>query len=170
MREVDTVPERRHDSRGPVRYPRTARVNQVLREVLAEELERRADIDDRLRLATITSIDTTRDLRQAKVYLSSMSDELAEALGEQRSALQRAIGNQVRLKHTPQLIFVSDPAVSHGARVEEILRRLQRDEASAPEVSETDDELQAATPDPLATPGEAENRDRRRGRPKPDGA
>ena len=46
-----------HD-KAPSPYPRTARVNQVLREVVAEALERMADIDDRLRLLTVTSVDT----------------------------------------------------------------------------------------------------------------
>jgi ribosome-binding factor A len=89
---------RRFDNKTPSPYPRTARVNKVLREVVADALERLADVDDRLRLATVTSIDTSRDLRHATVYLSSLSDEAAEAL--------------------------SDPAVAHGLRVEDILRRI----------------------------------------------
>ena len=66
------MPGRRREKRAPAPYPRTARVNEVLREVVAEELERMADTDDRLRLVTVTSVDITPDLSRATVYLSSL--------------------------------------------------------------------------------------------------
>jgi ribosome-binding factor A len=97
----------------------------VLREVVADALERQSDIDDRLRLITVTSVDTAPDLRRATVYLSSLSEDAAEALATQRVALQRQIGREVRLKRTPLLEFAPDPAVAHGFQVEEILRRLR---------------------------------------------
>ncbi|HUY63664.1 MAG TPA: 30S ribosome-binding factor RbfA [Acidimicrobiales bacterium] len=122
---------RRGAQATPSRYPRTARVNQVLREVVADALERVADIDDRLRLVTVTAVDTSPDLRHAVVYLSSLSDLMAEALADQRTQLQQAIGRQVRLKRTPQLTFAVDPGVAHGSRVEEILRHLRADEGPA---------------------------------------
>ena len=113
---------RRHDNRGAAPYPRSLRVNQVLRQVLAEELERLADADERLRLVTVTSVDTAPDLRHATVYLSSLSEDAAEALAERRAQLQRALGRQVRMKRTPQLAFAVDPAVVAGSRVDEVLR------------------------------------------------
>jgi ribosome-binding factor A len=77
---------------GGTRYARSLRVNQVLRQVVAEELERLADADERLRLVTVTSVDCSPDLRQATVYLSSISDDAAEALEERRLALQSCVG------------------------------------------------------------------------------
>jgi ribosome-binding factor A len=100
------------------------RVNEVLRQILAEELERLADADERLRLVTVTSVDTSADLRRATVYLGTLDPEAAEALEERRSQLQRAVGRQVRMKRTPRLQFAADPAVEAGKRVEEVLRRL----------------------------------------------
>ena len=105
-------------------YPRALRVNEVLRQVVAEELERLADADERLRLVTVTSVEVTADLRAATVYLGSIGDDAAEALEERRAQVQRAVGRQVRMKRTPRLHFTADPAVTAGARVEEILRRL----------------------------------------------
>ena len=122
-----TVPGRRREKRAPAAYPRTARVNEVLREVVAETLEKMADTDDRLRLLTVTSVEITPDLSRATVYLSSLPAPAAEALAEQRTQLQRIIGRQVRMKRTPLLLFESDPAVAHGLRVEEILRNLRED-------------------------------------------
>jgi|SRR5580700_1636036 ribosome-binding factor A len=121
------MPERRQSfpSRGGARYARSLRVNQVLREVLAVELERLADADERLLLLTITSVETTPDLRNATVYLSTLGEEAAEALDERRSQLQGVVGRQMRIKRTPRLSFVADPAVASGAAVEEALRRIK---------------------------------------------
>ena len=109
------------------RYPRTARINELLREVLAEELERLLDEDPRLGLLTVTAVHADPDLRHATVFLSSLPDEAATALAEHRIALQAVVGRQVRLKRTPQLAFEADPAVASGQRVEEILRGLEGD-------------------------------------------
>jgi ribosome-binding factor A len=96
----------------------------VIRQVLAEELERLADADERLRLLTITAVDTSSDLRSAKVFVSTLGIEASEALAERLPQIQRHLGRQVRLKRTPRLQFAEDPAVSAGARVEEVLRRI----------------------------------------------
>ena len=106
------------------RYPRSARINQVLREVLAEAIERLADTDDRFLLLTVTGVETDPDLRHAKVWLASLSEEHEAALEAVRVRLQAAVGRQVHLKRTPLLSFAADPAVSTGERVEEILRGL----------------------------------------------
>jgi ribosome-binding factor A len=113
------------------------RVNQVLRQVLAEELERLADADERLRLVTVTSVDTAPDLRTATVYLSSLSTEAADALAERRPQLQGAVGRQTRMKRTPLLAFTADPAVIEGTRVEEALARIREEQAEpgAPDTS-----------------------------------
>jgi len=116
---------RRRESRAPAPYPRTARVNEVLREVVAETLERIADTDERLRLITVTAVVTSPDLSRATVYMSSLPPPAVEALAEQRRQLQGAIGRQVRMKRTPLLEFEADPAVAHGQRVEEILRTIR---------------------------------------------
>jgi ribosome-binding factor A len=114
--------KRRSPAATDHRYPRTARVNEVLRQVVADELERLADVDERLRLLTVTGIETDRDLRHATVWLASISADAAEGLADVRVRLQAAIGRQVRMKWTPLLTFVADPAVATGMRVEQLLR------------------------------------------------
>lgn len=109
---------------GAHRYPRTARVNRVLREVVADELERVGADDPRLGLLTVTAVEVDGDLRHAKVWLSSLGDDTAEALEEQRLRLQGAIARQVRMKHTPLLSFAADPAIASGARIEQIIKEL----------------------------------------------
>jgi ribosome-binding factor A len=104
-------------------YPRALRVNQVLRQVVAEELERLADADE-VPMLTVTSVECAPDMRTAVVYLASLDDAAADVLEEQRGHLQRLIGTQMTIKRTPRLRFVADPAIAAGSRVEELLRGL----------------------------------------------
>ena len=59
--------------------------------------------------------------------MGMLPEEAVEALEERRVALQAAIGRQARMKRTPKLSFVADPAVAHGAAIDEALRRLDGD-------------------------------------------
>jgi ribosome-binding factor A len=105
-------------------YPRTLRVNQVLRQVLAEELERLADADE-LPMVTVTSVDVAPDMRTATVYVATLEEATAVVLEERRVHLQRTLGAQMTMKRTPRLTFKADPAIAAGSRVEELLRGLQ---------------------------------------------
>jgi len=109
-------------------YPRSARVNQILREVISDELARITDVDDRFGLLTVTGVETTADMRQAMVYFDSLRDEDKLALEEHRAQLQSAVNVQTRFKRTPKLSFMADPAVASGEAVEEILRRHAHDD------------------------------------------
>ncbi len=106
-------------------YPRMARVNEVLREVVAEAIEAEAGGDPSLELLTVTAVDCDPDLRHATVLLASLPGPAHEALSGVRARLQAAIARQVRLKRTPQLRFQADPAVAYAERVEGILRDLR---------------------------------------------
>jgi ribosome-binding factor A len=99
-------------------------VNEALREVLGDELER-VD-DERLELVTVTGVQVDSDLRHARVWFDTLEpwEEVAAALAQHRVRLQAAVGRQLRLKHTPELTFDPDPAIAVGTRVEEILREL----------------------------------------------
>lgn len=131
---------------SPRRYPRIARVNEVVRETLADELERLND--PRLGLVTITGVDVRRDLRHATVYYSALDtkkgarevvvaqtperqEETRAALSSAAPHLRAQLGRQVRMKYTPELTFLEDPAIVQGARIEEILRDLSRGEQQA---------------------------------------
>jgi len=117
-----------HSTGGRHPYPRSARVNQILREVISDELLRVSDLDERLGLLTVTGVETTPDMRQAMVFLDSLADDAKAALEEHRAQLQAAVNAQTRLKRTPKLSFMADPAVASGTAVEEILRRARRDD------------------------------------------
>jgi ribosome-binding factor A len=99
-----------------------ARVNELCREILADELE--LIEDERLELVTIINVDVDPDLRRARVDFSSLGedeDEAREALEAHRHRLQTAIAKQARLRNTPELRFAVDEVIAYAARIEELL-------------------------------------------------
>jgi ribosome-binding factor A len=112
-------------SQGGPKYPRSARVGQTLREIIADELVR---IDDeRLAFVTVTGIDVDQELNRAIVYFDSLDGEagdaaIVDALGTHRIRLQSSIAKQIRAKKTPILDFQPDIAIRAAERIDEILR------------------------------------------------
>ncbi len=116
----------------PRRYPRTARANEVVLEVLGEELERLSD--PRLGFVTLTGVELNTDLRVADVYytvLGTEEEHASTAAGLQSATphLRAVVGREVKLKFVPELRFHEDPAVAQGARIEAILRELHEGES-----------------------------------------
>jgi ribosome-binding factor A len=114
-------------------YPRTARLNHLVQEIVADEIERLED--DRLGLFTVVAVDVEPDLRRATVFYTSLSAatgdnerELGEALAQHRGRLQAAIGRQAHLKCTPELVFRQDTVIRQAERIEEIMREIAGDE------------------------------------------
>lgn len=111
-------------------YPRTARLNTLVREIVADELER---IDDeRLELVTLTSVVVDGDLSRAVIYYDHSRGEeadpdISQALTELRPRLQRAVGRQTTFKRTPELRFETDGVLRDAMRIEEVLRGLSND-------------------------------------------
>jgi ribosome-binding factor A len=141
-------------NRGARQYPRTARLNELLREILADELEKIDD--DRLELLSITAVDIEGDLRHAMVFYDSLQgeegdEEVLEALEEVRWRLKGAIARQARIKRTPELTFAPDAAVRSGARIEELLAEVAPTIASPP--PETDGGTDDGTSTDDVSPG-----------------
>jgi ribosome-binding factor A len=110
-------------------YPRSARINQILREIISDTIVRLGDVDERIGMLTVTGVETTEDLRQATVFLDSLSQSAAEALEDRRAQIQASVNAQTRMKRTPKLSFVADPAIVSGEEVERVIRRLRDDES-----------------------------------------
>lgn len=121
---------RRGAPRNQPRYPRTARLNELLREIVAEAVERLDD--DRFELVAVTQVVVDRDLNEAVVYFDTLGGpdddaEVLEAFTEHRVKLQGAIGRQARLKRTPHLTFAADDVERGAERIEGILRTFDHD-------------------------------------------
>jgi len=103
--------------------PRTDRLGELFRELLAEEIAALAD--PRLELATVTDVDVSADLRHAHVYIVGRKGGDDEALlaGLRHAAghLRSVAGRQVRLKRVPELRFHLDPSIETGERIDRIV-------------------------------------------------
>ena len=101
------------------------RVNEAVREVVSARLAEGLR-DPRIGFVTVTSVDTTPDLRHARVYVSVLGseEERAETLAGLESAhglLQQTVATELRMKHTPTLQFVFDESIDRGMRITELL-------------------------------------------------
>lgn len=111
-------------------YPRTARLNELLREILGDAVERLDD--DRLGIVSVSGVEVDSELTLAKVYLSTLDADpelVVGVLTEHRGELKKAISTQARLRRTPDLVFSLDQGITAGDRIEEILRQLHAGEA-----------------------------------------
>jgi ribosome-binding factor A len=131
------------------RSSRMRKIDELLREVLAEEVPRLKD--PRIGFVTITGVDTSPDLHHATVFYSVLGDEeeqaaTAEGLRHAAPHLQAVVGQQVRIKYTPVLEFHVDPSVEQGLRISQILSDL-RDEATESGRTHDDDEPTAGEED-----------------------
>jgi ribosome-binding factor A len=114
---------------------RLLKVNEAVREalssVIAEGLK-----DPRVGFVTVTSVETSADLRHAKVFVSVLGgqrerDETLAGLRSSHGYLQERVAEAVRLKRTPQLDFVYDGSVDHGMHIQELLRRYEAEVRTA---------------------------------------
>lgn len=106
---------------------RMRRVDEAMREVLSGAITSELK-DPRVGFVTVTAVQTTTDLRQARVYVSVLGADAVRrrSLDGLRSAhgyLQRRVAEELRLKHTPTLEFVYDDTTDRGQRIQELLDR-----------------------------------------------
>jgi ribosome-binding factor A len=112
---------------------RTERVQRLAREVLGEAIQ---DLKDpRLGFTTVTAVRISRDLRHARVFVSVLgSDEerqsTMDALKSATSLLRTQLGQQVRMRYTPELAFELDTGADEAQRLEEILHRIEAEPAT----------------------------------------
>jgi ribosome-binding factor A len=98
---------------------RMRRVDEALREVLSDAIQELKD--PRVGFVTVTEVRTSADLRHARVYVSVLGEPAPslEGLVSAHGFLQSRIGQEVRLKRTPELRFVHDDTAERAARLQE---------------------------------------------------
>jgi ribosome-binding factor A len=101
------------------------RVNEAVREVLSARIAEGLN-DPRIGFVTVTSVETSSDLRQARVYVSVLGgeaerEETLAGLDSAHGLLQQAIAGQLRMKRTPTLQFIFDESIHRGMRITELL-------------------------------------------------
>lgn len=110
---------------------RTVRLNSLLKEVISEVIRKDVGHPKVSTLVTVTSVDITKDLSLAKVYISVIGNEKEKE--ETIKALESAAGyiavlasKKVVLRHFPSLIFKLDEGVDKHIRIDTILKELER--------------------------------------------
>jgi len=104
--------------------PRMRRINEVLREVIGGAI---AELSDpRIGFVTVTSVETSPDLRAARVHVSVLGseaerEETMAGLRSSHGVLQSRIAAETRMKRTPTLTFVYDETVEKGMRISRLL-------------------------------------------------
>ena len=120
---------------------RIGRINEEIQKELSSLIRTLKDPRVQNAMISITTVDTTGDLRYAKVYVSVLQKERArEVLKGLKSAggfLRREIGQKLQLRYTPELVFVEDDSITKGAKMYALLSSLQAQEA--PQNDESDD-------------------------------
>ena len=101
------------------------RVNEAVREVVSVRIAEGLR-DPRIGFVTVTSVDTSPDLRQARVYVSVFGnseerDATMAGLESAHGVLQLGVARELRRKHTPTLQFVFDESIERGMRISELL-------------------------------------------------
>jgi ribosome-binding factor A len=107
------------------------RVNEAVRQVLSEAVGELKD--PRIGFVTVTGVETSPDLRQAKVYVSVFGPEESrreslDGLEAAHGVLQGRLARELRLKRTPQLAFEYDPTVERGVRMTQLIDELAPDD------------------------------------------
>ncbi len=106
------------------------RVNEAVREVVSEAVGELKD--PRIGFVTVTGVETSPDLRHARVYVSVLGSEAKrtktlDGLAAAHGVLQARVASELRLKRTPQLAFEYDPTVERGVRMTQLIDELAPD-------------------------------------------
>jgi ribosome-binding factor A len=110
---------------------RMRRVNEAIREALATGIGELKD--PRIGFVTVTGVETTPDLREARVYVSVLGSErkreaTLEGLASAHGVLQARIADDLRLKRTPRIAFEHDRSVDYGVRMSKLIDELAPDD------------------------------------------
>lgn len=109
---------------------RVGRVSEQIKKELSQIIQ--AELKDpRIGFITVTGVETTSDLSQARVYLSVLgNDEQKEAtlkaLASATGFLRSELGKRMKLRHTPELLFKFDSSIEYGSRIESLLEDINR--------------------------------------------
>lgn len=105
---------------------RIGRINEEIQREMSALLRTLKDPRLQSGLVTITHVDTTSDLRFAKIFVSaldkSQEKEMMKGLKSASGYLRRELGASLKLRYTPELQFVADDSIQQGAHILEMLR------------------------------------------------
>ena len=114
------------------RQYRSDRLSQEIEKEVSDILRRRVR-DPRVEGVTITGVDVTGDLQQAKIYYSILSDKASDdqktkaGLEKASGLIRKELGSRLSIYKTPELSFIRDESVQYGDKIGQLLNKLNRD-------------------------------------------
>ncbi|KUP07150.1 ribosome-binding factor A [Bacillus coahuilensis m2-6] len=112
---------------------RSNRIGEQMKKELGDIISRKIK-DPRIGFVTVTDVQVTGDLQQAKVYITVLDDSKREdtlkGLSKAKGFIRSEIGSRIRLRKTPELLFEFDESIQYGNRIESIIRDIKEDEKS----------------------------------------
>ncbi|WP_017753801.1 30S ribosome-binding factor RbfA [Calidifontibacillus oryziterrae] len=109
---------------------RPSRVGELMKQELSDIISRKIK-DPRIGFVTVTDVQVTGDLQQAKVYITVLGDEEQKqntllALAKANGFIRSEIGHRIRLRKTPEISFEFDESIEYGNRIETLLEQLKK--------------------------------------------
>ena len=105
---------------------RIGRINEEIQRELSDQFRRLKDPRVSSGMVSITRVDTTGDLRYARVYISVLDKrqekDVLKGLKSASGFLRRELGRALQLRYTPELQFIADDSIQYGAHILEVLR------------------------------------------------
>ncbi len=120
---------------------RTGRVNDEVQKEVAAALREVKDPRVASAFVSVTGADVTPDFKYAKIYYSSLrgdKKEVAQGLRSSAGFIRRHLAQSINLRVTPELTFIEDQSISHGAHISELLHRIEA-ELPPPSANDTAD-------------------------------
>ncbi|AUM65850.1 30S ribosome-binding factor RbfA [Brevibacillus sp. 7WMA2] len=111
---------------------RMSRVSEEIKKELSILLQREMK-DPRIGFVTVTDVEVTSDLQQAKVYISVFGDESKreeslKGLQKAKGFLRTEVGRRIKLRHVPELLFKLDASIDYGNKIDNLLREISPNE------------------------------------------
>jgi len=123
---------------------RIGRINEEIQRELSDQIRRLKDPRvSEVGMVSITRVDTTGDLRYSRVYISvldkSREKDVMKGLKSAAGFLRRELGASLRLRYTPELQFIADDSIQHGAHILELLHSVEESSSEDTGESETEE-------------------------------
>ncbi len=108
---------------------RLQRVNQLIKKEISKILLREVDFPADV-LITVTRVESSTDLKQAKVYISCLPEEktskIFQILNQQIYELQQKLNQRLQMRPTPRIKFIEEKETKEAGRIEEILEKIKK--------------------------------------------
>lgn len=113
---------------------RLLQIAEQIREIISMMIVRGEVADPRVRSVTVTSVKMTPDLQTARIYFSVMGDTTSRESAEKGLAkasgfLRRSIGEALKLRYTPELVFFFDESIERAARIATLLTKIRLEDS-----------------------------------------